>query len=459
MADSLRMRLLTQAAFVATLTFAAIGQAQPVAPTQEHLAELRFDVKRAKLDNGLRIVMLVDHTTPTVAIDVIYDVGARNEARGRTGFAHLFEHMMFQGSRNVRRGEHLQLVSSHGGQVEGNTSADHTSFFDLLPSSELALGLWLEGDRMKSLDVSQTNLENQRSVVKEEYRLRSENAAYGPGSLRLMELVFQGYWPYDHPGIGTVRDLDAAQLGWVRTFHAAYYAPNNAVVAIAGDFDEDETLALLKRYFGDARAQPAVPRYTPPAVPEQTAPRTTVVEDVHAKLPAVFSGWMIPPVHDADHYPLDLAAMLLGDGGSSRLQRALVRERGVATAVRASTNRHRGPDLFEIDVRLASGARVDQVTKLLDAQLADLARLGPTDDELKKLKNRTRARFLFGLQSNLSRAQYLATLELQRGDASLVNAELEKYLAVTKEDLRRVVAKYLTSARRSTVEVKPGENK
>ena len=437
-----------------------LAQAAPPAPAPAPApALLRFDVKRAKLDNGLRVVMLVDHTSPTVAIDVVYDVGGRNEQRGRTGFAHLFEHMMFQGSKNVPRGDHFKLVTSHGGQLNGTTSADRTNYFEMLPSSELALGLWLEADRMKSLDISQKNFENQRSVVKEEYRMRVENAAYGPASIRLEELTFQGYWPYEHPSIGTMRDLDAAQLDWVRAFHDAYYAPNNAVLSIAGDFDEAEALALVKRYFGDARPQPSVPRFEPPALPEQTAPRSTVVEDTHAKLPAVFSAWTIPPSHEPDHYALVLAAMLLGDGESSRLHRALVRERSLAISADAATNDHRGPDLFEIDVKLASGARVDQAQKLVDSQISDVARLGPSDDDLKKLKNRVRAQFLLGLQSNLARAQKLAEMELYRGDAGLLNVELDRYLAITKDDIRRVVAKYLTPARRNLVEVKPGEKR
>ena len=437
----------------AVLTTATAAQADPTpAPAQLH-----FDVKRAKLDNGLRVVMLVDHTSPTVAVDVVYDVGARNEERGRTGFAHLFEHMMFQGSKSVPRGEHFKLVTSHGGQLNGTTSADRTNYFEMLPSSELALGLWLEGDRMKSLDVSQKNFENQRSVVKEEYRMRVENAAYVPASIRLEELVFQGFWPYEHASIGTMRDLDGAQLDWVRAFHDAYYAPNNAVVSISGDFEESEALALVKRYFGDAHAQPNVPRYEPPVMPEQSTPRSAVVEDAHAKLPAVFSGWAIPPAHEADHYALVLAAMLLGDGESSRLHRTLVRERSVAVEASAETAGNRGPDMFEIDVKLASGARVEQVQKLVDAQVADVARIGPSDDDMKKLKNRMRARFLLGLQSNFARAQKLAEMELYRGDAGVLNVELDKYLAVSREDIKRVVARYLTPARRSTVEVKPGE--
>jgi predicted Zn-dependent peptidase len=423
--------------------------------TPEPFPRLRFDIKREKLDNGLRVVLLPDHTSPTVAVDVVYDVGGRNEERGRSGFAHLFEHMMFQGSANVPRGEHFRLVTSHGGVLNGTTNEDRTNYFEMLPSSELALGLWLEADRMKSLDVSQQNFENQRAVVKEEYRMRVENAAYVPAEIRLQELVYQGYWPYEHSAIGTMRDLDAAELPWVRAFHASYYAPNNAVLSITGDFDEAEAMALARKYFGDAR--PAkVPKLELPPLPEQTAPRHAVVEDAHAKLPALFMGWVGPPSGDPEHYALELAARLLGDGESSRLYRALVRERSLAIATDAAMSGLRGPDMLAIVVKLASGAKVEQAQKIVDGLLSDLARLGPSNEEMKKLRARVQARFLLGLQSNFARAQKLAELELYRGDATLLNSELDRYLAVTKDDIKRVVRKYLTANRRSIVEVKPG---
>ncbi len=442
----------------APFAIAAIAATALLLVTSTADAQLHLDVKREKLENGLRVVMLVDHTSPTIAVDVVYDVGGRNEERGRSGFAHLFEHMMFQGSANVPRGQHFQLVTSHGGTLNGTTSEDRTNYYELLPSSELPLALWLEADRMKSLDVSQQNFENQRAVVKEEYRMRVENAAYVPASIRLQELVYQGYWPYEHTPIGTMRDLDAAELSWVRAFHGRYYAPNNAVLSIAGDFDENEAMALVKRYFGDARPT-EVPKLDLPPVPDQTAPRNAVVEDPHAKLPALFMGWMIPKTGEPDHYALSIASMILGDGESSRLHRILVRERSLANSAGAATNEHRGPDMFEIDVKLAKGAKVDAVLRLVDAQIADLAHKGPSDEEMKKVRARKKAQFLFGLQSNYARAQELAEFELYRGDARLLNAELDKYTAVTKEDVARAVTKYLATTRRSVVEVKPGEKK
>ena len=464
------MRFAAPLALVAAILLSA-SPAKPAAPpakladaqpeTTAALPRLHLDVKRATLDNGLRVVLLVDHTSPTVAVDVVYDVGGRNEERGRSGFAHLFEHMMFQGSANVPRGDHFRLVTSHGGTLNGTTNEDRTNYFEMLPSSELALGLWLEADRMKALDVSQKNFENQRAVVKEEYRMRVENAAYVPAAIRLQELTYQGYWPYEHSAIGTMRDLDAAELDWVRAFHRAYYAPNNAVLSIAGDFDENEAMALVRRYFGDAKPT-NVPKLELPPVPEQTAARRVVVEDPHAKLPALFEGWVIPPSFEPEHYALTLAAMLLGEGESSRLHRALVRERALAIEAAAQTEGFRGPDMFEIVVKLAGqrgaapGAKVAEVQKLIDSQLADVARLGPSDEEMKKLRARIQAEFLFGLQSNFARAQKLAEHELYRGDAALLNGELDRYLAVTKDDIKRVVGKYLTPSRRNVVEVKPG---
>ncbi|HEY2735038.1 MAG TPA: pitrilysin family protein, partial [Polyangiales bacterium] len=222
--------ILVALAFVSADTFADSAQ--------QHA--LKLDVRRAKLDNGLRVVLSPDHTSPTIAVDVIYDVGGRNEERGHAGFAHLFEHMMFQGSANVARGEHFKLVTSHGGTLNGTTSEDRTNYFEMLPQSELPLAIWLEADRMRALDISQSNFENQRKVVQEEFRMRVSNAPYVPAEIRLDSMVNQGYWPYEHPAIGNMQDLDAAQLDWVRAFHDQYYAPNNAVLAVSGDFDPDE---------------------------------------------------------------------------------------------------------------------------------------------------------------------------------------------------------------------------
>jgi zinc protease len=431
----------------------SLTEPAPVAPSKA--PELTLDIRRLTLDNGLRVILAPDHTAPTIAVDVIYDVGGRNEERGRSGFAHLFEHMMFQGSANVPRGQHFQLVNGHGGQLNGSTTSDRTNYFEVMPRSELPLALWLEADRMRSLDVSEKNFENQRSVVKEEYRMRVENAAYVPASIRLEELVFEGYWPYAHPAIGNMADLDAAQIVWVRAFHDAYYGPDDAVVAVAGDFDPEEAEGLVRRSFGDIPRVPSIPPYEPGPVPKRPSPRAVVVEDAHAELPALLYGWLVPPSNDPDHYALDMAARLLTDGESSRLYRALVREKSVATEVDAATDGNRGPDAFEMTVKLAGGASLGNVSHLVDLELAELARTVPTEAEMAKIRNRMQAHFLLGLQSNFARAELLAELELYRGDADLIRLELGRYLSVTAEDIRRVVHKYLVPSSRVTVEVKP----
>ncbi len=421
------------------------------------IPQLHIDVQKATLPNGLRIVLSVDHTSPTVAVDVMYDVGARNEERGHSGFAHLFEHMMFQGSANVPKGEHMKLVSSHGGTLNANTGSDRTNYFDLVPSSELPLALWLEADRLKSLDVSQANLDNQRLVVEEEYRLRILNAAYAPAGMRIEELVFQGYWPYEHSVIGSMKDLDAAQLDWVQAFHAAYYAPNEAVLVVSGDFDPAVALDRAKAYFGDAKAIASPPKYTPGDMPEQTAPREDVVEDAHARFPAIMYGWPIPPSHTPDHYALEIAGDVLAGGESSRLYKTLVHDKAIAIDVDAQANGYRGPDAFEMTSKVSGKGTVAGVEKGIAEALASLAKTPPSDAEMTKVRNGRASQFLFGLASNYARAAQLATYELYWGDAGLLNSELDRYLAVTKEDVSRVVAKYLLPSRRSRVEVKPGE--
>jgi predicted Zn-dependent peptidase len=230
-----------------------------VAPSGGGKDDLTLSIQRATLDNGLRVVMNVDHSSPNVAVCVTYDVGSRNEEVGKAGFAHLFEHMMFQGSANVQKGQHFTLITARGGTLNGTTSTDRTNYFEMLPSSELSLGLWLEAERMKSLAVTAENVENQRAVVQEEYRMRVSNQAYAEGRMRLRALAFEGYFPYGHDPIGIMADLDAAKLEYVAAFHAAYYAPDNAVLAISGDFDTDQAMTLVREYFGDARRRPEPP--------------------------------------------------------------------------------------------------------------------------------------------------------------------------------------------------------
>ena len=417
---------------------------------------LELDVRRATLANGLRVVVNVDHTSPTVAIAVVYDVGARDEERGKSGFAHLFEHMMFQGSGNVAKGEHSRLIAGHGGTLNGTTNNDRTNYFEVLPENQLSLGLWLEADRMRSLDVSQDNFENQRKVVEEEYRMRVSNAAYQPSSLRLDELVYQGYWPYEHSVIGSMADLDGARLEWVKAFHAGHYGPNDAVLTIAGDVDPDAALALVHASF-DAIPRATVAPFVDPGLPEQTSQRTAVVKDDHARTPGLLLGWAIPPDRSADHYAVELAGDILADGESSRLHQLLVRDKALAQWVSARAQHRRGPDLFRVDAVLADGAKPADVEKLIEGEIKALATRGPTAAELNKVRRRVEASFVLQLQSNLARARRLGELELFHGDARLLAGELPRYLAVTGDDIKRAAAQYLGPTRRSVVETYPAE--
>jgi predicted Zn-dependent peptidase len=418
------------------------------------LQALGRSLQRAQLENGLRVVMNVDNSSPSVAVCVTYDVGARNEQPGRSGFAHLFEHMMFQGSANVKKGEHFTWITSRGGTLNGTTSNDRTNYFEVLPSNGLALALWLEADRMKSLDVSQDNFENQRKVVQEEYRMRVSNAAYATGYMALQELAFGNYFPYAHTAIGKMEDLDAAKLEWIREFHDQYYGPNNAVLSISGDFDPDQAMQLVRQYFGPASKAP-VPTYQPPTLEEQTQPRSQQVSDESAHTPGVFLGWVIPPTREPEHYALELATLVLGGGESSRLHQLLVRERSWAQSVSLWTSDHRGPDLFALRVILSEQGKLANVTRALRQQIDELGRQGPSAAELEKAKNQLLSYFLFGLEDNIARARQLGSYELYYGDARLLTRELERYQKVTATQVQQAVAKYLTLARQSQVTVEP----
>lgn len=408
-----------------------------------------------RLENGLRVVMAPDPDSPTVAVCVTYDVGSRNELSGQSGFAHLFEHMMFQGSRNVGKGEHFQLVTARGGQLNGTTSTDRTNYFETLPSNELELGLWLEADRMRWLDVSASNFENQRAVVKEEYRMRVENAAYRPALIELERLIFAGYPPYEHPTIGSMADLDAAKLAWVQDFHAHYYAPNNAVLTISGGFDKERAMAIVKRYFAPISPVTVTPFANPPVPPFRTTEQRTQVDDVNAKTEALMVGWRIPPSRTPEHYALEMAAKILADGESSLLYEELVRKRALARDVSAYTYDHRGPDAFVMTVELNLNARMSEVERLVEQYLGRLAAEGPSEAVLQRAKQRTKSGFVFGLQSNQARAIALGEYATYFGDPRLIAKDLGALLSVTPLDIKAAVTRYLSSQARTVVTVRP----
>ena len=448
-------RKVSKSPAVASADPAAKASAAPAVEAGEVAVALQ--IQRATLENGLRVVLNPDHTSPTIAVAVAYDVGSRNEEHGKSGFAHLFEHMMFQGSKNVEKGGHFRLISAHGGQLNGTTNADRTNYFEMLPENELALGLFLEADRMKSLDISEANFENQRKVVQEEYRMRVSNSAYAPSEIRLEELVYQGYWPYEHSTIGSMADLDAAKLDSVGDFFAHHYGPNNAVLSIAGDFDPAQAMVLVHRYF-DGAAKIAATPFETVVFPEQTSQRTAVVKDDNARTAGLFYGWAIPANRSADHYALEIAAYLLGQGESSRLHQLLVRDKEAALTASAGTGDRRDADIFTINVKLAEGRKTADVASLVEAEVKTLSTRGPNDAEIEKARRQIQTGLVLSIQSNGARARRLADYELFSGDATRFNGELAKYLAVTKDDVKRVVARYLGPTRRSIVETYPSES-
>jgi zinc protease len=437
----------------ALLLPSAATHAKTVDPA-EALERFAVTIERRTLANGLRVVLVPEAGAPTVAVAVTYGVGSRHEPAGKSGFAHLFEHMMFEGSEHVKKGQHFSLISERGGSLNGTTDADRTNYYEVLPAGELELALWLEADRMRALDVSAENFENQRAVVKEEYRMRYQNVPYMLGALRLGELVFANFAPYANPTIGKMEDLDHAELAWARDFYQHHYAPNNAVLTIAGSFDADQALDLVERDFGPIPRRTVEPVPLPTALPEAKAAREEL-QDPNAKTPAVFYAWLIPPSHTPEHYALELVAMLLGEGDSARLNQELVRNRAIALDAHASTRDYVGPDQFSLQAVLAERADLPTVERALDAELDRIRKKPPSEAEVARLKKQLRSSFVFGLESSLSRAMELGEYELFWGDARGIAHELAKYQAVTAKDMQAAAARYLVDARRVVVEVTP----
>ena len=427
---------------------AADPQPWPAAP------KLGLRVERFTLPNGLRVVLVPDDAVPTIAVAVTYDVASRDETPGRTGFAHLFEHMMFQGSANVPRGAFDRLLASRGGSNNGSTSADRTEYHETLPSHELPLALWLEADRMRALAVTPENFENQRAVVKEEYRMSVSNTPYALSGIDLQSKVYVNYPAYAHDTIGSMDDLDGAKFEWIEDFHRRHYGPNRAVLAIAGAMDVHEARDLVERYFAaiPATAEPAPVHPKSAAAP---AASRTLRKDPLAKLTRIDDAWLMPARDDDDRYALEVAAAVLGDGESSRLERILVRERGVAVEVEASVDDRRGPSTFAVAANLASGVNVARAETALSHEINRLGAEGPTEAEVRKALTRLEAQLLHGVQANMNRALALSMHELCAGDALAYEADLERYFRVRPDDIRRVVAKWLSPRNRVRIVTVP----
>jgi zinc protease len=405
------------------------------------------------LANGLRVIIAEDHAAPVYSIVVHYKVGSRNEREGRTGFAHLFEHMMFKGSENVGPGEHFLLVFNNGGSMNGTTNKDRTVYFETLPSNQLDLGIFLEADRMRSLAITKDNLDNQRNAVQEERRLGVDNQPYGRTFEAVDELAYDNR-AYEHSVIGSMTDLNAASVDDVASFFRMYYAPNNAVLAIVGDVDAKSTLEKVKKAFGLIPSQP-----TPPSVdmtePVQNAERRKVIEDPLARLTRVDMVFKAPARGTPDDDAVRVLATVLGGGQSSRLYQQIVREQQLSPAVSASISGSIGPDLFRVMAMVAPGKTPEAVEAAVYAEIGKVASGPVADWEVEKARNLAKRSVVGGLTSSLTRAILLADYAAAEGDPGRINGRIDRIARVTAADVQRVARTYLTPENRTVVTTVP----
>jgi predicted Zn-dependent peptidase len=405
------------------------------------------------LKNGLRVILSEDHSAPTYSIAVTYNVGSRDERPGRTGFAHLFEHMMFQGSANVGKGEHFIAIINNGGTINGTTSSDRTNYFETLPSNQIDVGLFLESDRMRALAITQSNLDNQRVTVQEERRQSYDNQAYGKTTEAILDTAYDTF-AYKHSTIGSMADLDAATLQDVSEFFRIYYAPNNAVLTMVGDFKTNDVLKKIRQYFEDIPRQQAPPA-PDMSEPPQTAERRKTIEDGLAQLTRLDIAYKIPPGNTDDWYALSVAGRILGSGQSSRLYQLLVREKEVAQGVSAGPAERRGPALFTISVTLRPGNKPEDVEKLIYQEIEKLAKTPVTWEELEKTRMQARSANAQQLEGTLGRAQRLGQFAIYYGEPELVNTQLTHLSSVTEDRIQKAVSAYLTATRRTVVTTVP----
>jgi len=408
------------------------------------------------LPNGLTVVLSEDHTVPVVTVDVWYHVGSANERMGRSGFAHLFEHMMFQGSAHVKKSEHMQFVERAGGSMNGSTTEDRTNYFETLPSNRLNLGLWLEADRMRSLAVTQANLENQRQTVEEERRLGVDNQPYGRAFEEGPTLPFDSAtcFAYSHSVIGSMTDLDSARVEDVQAFFRQFYAPNNAVLAVVGDFDPAEVRQLVQRYYGDIpRAEAAAP-VTCQARYGSGARRFEMTDD-KANLPLVALLYRVPQKNDPDAPALDLLSTILAGGESSRLNLRLVRQEQAAMQAFGYTDLRRSAGLLMVAAVDNQGVAASRVEQLLNEEVDKVRNDSIPQAELTKAQNQYRAAVVRQRQTSMGVAEALQSALWFDGSLEDANADVQRYLAVTTADLHRVAQRYLAPENRLTLVVNP----
>ncbi len=420
----------------------------------------QIPIERHALDNGLRIILSRDPRAPMVAVNLWYDVGSKHEKPGKTGFAHLFEHMMFQGSANVEKGQHFSLVQAAGGTLNASTWLDRTNYYDTLPGHELEMALWLEADRMASLlpAMTQEKLDNQRDVVKNERRWSVDNQPYGDWDERIQSLVYPEQHPYHHPTIGSMEDLTAASLDDVREFFATWYAPNNAVLTIAGDFETDAALAMTERHFG-----PIPPASAKPAPPDMTVDprigsdvRVTVPDQV--PLPRIYLAHRVPPFGTDAFDALDVAADILGSGRASRLYASLVRERRLAQDVSVFVFPIiGGASMFTLWVTARPGVAPESLEAATLAEIERLATDGPTDADLERVRNLHASHAASALERISERADRLSMYTTLFDEPDRVNTDVVRYAAVDAGRVAAVLRDSIRADNRVTLTYIPAE--
>ena len=413
----------------------------------------KIDFQEFKLENGLQVILHQDKSTPIVAVSVMYHVGSKNENPNRTGFAHFFEHLLFEGTENIGRGEYDKYIEKAGGTLNANTSMDRTYYFEILPSNQLELGLWLESERMLHAKVENVGIETQRQVVKEERRQRIDNQPYGSFLEQIMQRAYKVH-PYKWPVIGSMAHLDAAVEADYKNFYKDFYVPNNAIVSIAGDIDYENAKILVTKYFGSI-PKSAKPVYRPSAIEPALGGevRDTFYDNI--QLPAVIMAYRIPAAGTPDYYAVSMLGTLLSQGESSRLQKALVDEQQKAVAVGNFPL-----DLENPGVSIAYGI-CSMGTDPLAAEIAisnEIEKIKTetiSNDEFQKLKNQVENDFVTSNSRVAGIAESLANYKMYYGDANLINTELQRFLSVTKEDIKRVANKYYNKNNRVVMHYLP----
>jgi zinc protease len=424
-------------------------------------SDLHIPFEKYKLKNGMRVVLSRDTAVPVIALYVIYDVGSRSEEKGRTGFAHLFEHMMFEGSANIKKGEHFKYVQANGGQMNGSTHPDYTDYFETMPSNKLALALWLESDRMRSLAITAENLKDQQEAVKQERRLRFDNEAYNTSIIEKWPALVFGNFQSSHSLIGSFEDLEAASVDDVSKFFKTYYAPNNAVLVIAGDFETADAKKLVEQYFGNIPAQPQ-PARPDMAEAVRTEGKTETVSDQHARVPGVVIGWPAPKRHSAEWYALGMLDAVLTGGESCRLQLDLVKGKQSVVQFQsdlgwpfASFNDFKDPGEYAAFILYKPNYRPQQIVDQIQQEVDRIVKDGVDEQELARVKAMLRFGKVTSLQSSLGRAKLMGQYELLDGKPEMVDEDFTNLFQVTSAQMQAAAKKYLTAARRDVLAIQP----